>query len=74
MKLAVFDVDGTLLDNLESEDVCYATALREGLGVTTLNTDWRTYEHVTDEGIAVEAYQRAFSVPPSASPKPSIGF
>ena len=66
VKLVVLDVDGTLLDNLESEDVCFAAALREGLGVTTLNTDWRTYEHVTDKGIAVEAYQRAFSVPPSA--------
>jgi hypothetical protein len=29
MHLAVFDVDGTLLDNVASEDACYANALCE---------------------------------------------
>ena len=32
MKLAIFDVDGTLLDNMETEELCYTTALREGFG------------------------------------------
>lgn len=65
MKLAIFDVDGTLLDNLDSEDVCYATALQEGLGLASLDTNWRSYEHVTDEGVAVEAYSRAFGLAPN---------
>lgn len=66
MRLAIFDVDGTLLDNLESEDACYASALRDGLGLPLLDTDWRTYEHVTDEGVAREAHERAFGYAPSA--------
>jgi phosphoglycolate phosphatase-like HAD superfamily hydrolase len=66
VKLVVFDIDGTLLDNLESEDACYAAALNEGLGLAALDTDWRSYEHVTDQGVAVEAYRRAFGVAPSA--------
>jgi phosphoglycolate phosphatase-like HAD superfamily hydrolase len=65
VKLAIFDVDGTLLDNLACEDACYVAALREGLGLLELDTNWRTYEHITDEGVAVEAYQRAFGVRPT---------
>ena len=65
MKLAIFDVDGTLLDNLAGEDACYAAAIREGLGLTELDTNWRTYEHISDEGVAIEAYQRAFGVRPT---------
>src|SRR4051812_10609018 len=66
MKLVIFDVDGTLLDNLESEDACYAQALTEGLELRALDTDWRTYEHATDEGVAVEAYRRAYGKAPSS--------
>lgn len=66
MKLAIFDVDGTLLDNLASEDACYAAALREGLGLAELDTSWNTYEHITDEGVAREAYRRAFGIEPAA--------
>jgi len=66
MKLAIFDVDGTLLDNMESEEACYTAALREGFGLAALDTDWSTYEHVTDEGVAREAHQRAFGRAPSA--------
>jgi phosphoglycolate phosphatase-like HAD superfamily hydrolase len=66
VKLAIFDIDGTLLDNLESEDVCYAHALTEGLELRALDTDWRTYEHATDEGVAVEAYRRAHGKAPSS--------
>lgn len=65
MKLAIFDVDGTLLDNLESEDACYAAALVGGLGLPALDTDWRTYKDVSDEGIAREAHERAFGHAPS---------
>ena len=66
MNLAIFDVDGTLLDNMKSEDVCYAAALRAGFGLTSLDTDWGGYEHVTDEGVAIEAHRRAFGHAPSA--------
>jgi phosphoglycolate phosphatase-like HAD superfamily hydrolase len=66
VKLVIFDVDGTLLDNMETEEACYIAALSEGFGLTALDTDWRTYEHVTDEGVALEAHRRAFGVAPSA--------
>ncbi len=60
MNLAVFDVDGTLLDNLADEEACYAHALREQLRLKKLDTDWARYTHVSDDGIATEAYAREF--------------
>jgi phosphoglycolate phosphatase-like HAD superfamily hydrolase len=66
MNLAVFDIDGTLLDNLAAEDECFLGALRAGLGVRTLSSAWGTYQHVSDQGVAVEAYQREFGSPPAA--------
>jgi phosphoglycolate phosphatase-like HAD superfamily hydrolase len=66
-KLAIFDVDGTLLDNMETEDACYSAALREVLELPSLDTDWTHYEHVSDAAIAVEAYRRHHGSAPSAA-------
>ncbi len=66
-KLAIFDVDGTLLDNMEIEDACYSAALREVLELPSLDTDWTHYEHVSDAAIAVEAYRRHHGSVPSAA-------
>jgi len=41
VKLVIFDVDGTLLDNRETEERCYTTAPCEGFGLTALDTDCR---------------------------------
>ena len=64
VKLAIFDVDGTLLNNLASEDACFAKAVSEVLHLPGLNTDWSTYRHVTDCGIATEAYRQAYDKDP----------
>ena len=64
MKLAIFDVDGTLLNNLASEDACFAKAVSEVLRLPELNTDWATYRHVTDGGVATEAYRRVYATDP----------
>lgn len=66
-KLAIFDVDGTLLDNMEIEDACYSTALREVLELPSLDTDWTRYQHVSDAAIAAEAYRRQHGSEPSAA-------
>lgn len=66
MNLAVFDIDGTLLENEACENACYAAALREVLRLPALETDWSRYKHVSDGGIAVEAYRRQHGSAPSA--------
>ena len=65
MKLVVFDIDGTLLDNLATEDECYVQALRDGLALNAVSADWETYQHVSDHGIAIETYRREFGTTPS---------
>jgi phosphoglycolate phosphatase-like HAD superfamily hydrolase len=67
VNLAVFDIDGTLLNNLAGEDACYAQALREQLALADLDTNWVSYEHVSDDGIATEAYARAYGRAPTAA-------
>jgi len=64
MKLVVFDIDGTLLDNLAAEDKCFVQALRDGLGLNAVSADWATYQHVSDHGIAIETYRREFGTAP----------
>lgn len=67
MNLAVFDIDGTLLNNLMVEDQCFASALGVVLRLREFDTDWASYEHVSDIGIAVEAYRREFGRDPSTA-------
>ena len=64
MKLVVFDIDGTLLDNLAAEDECFVQALRDGLGLNAVSPEWETYQHVSDHGIAIETYRREFGAAP----------
>jgi phosphoglycolate phosphatase-like HAD superfamily hydrolase len=65
VKLAIFDIDGTLLNNLACEDACFAQALSEVLALPALNDDWATYRHVSDMGIATEAYRLAYGIDPT---------
>jgi phosphoglycolate phosphatase-like HAD superfamily hydrolase len=51
MKLAVFDLDGTLLQTSGVDDECYAAALRDVFGIQEMSTDWGSYSDSTDAGI-----------------------
>lgn len=67
MKLAVFDVDGTLTSTFAVDEECFAQAFGQSLGIDTLNTNWWEYEHVTDSGILGEAFSQAFGRAPSST-------
>lgn len=53
MHLVMFDIDGTLVDSHGFEGELYARAIREVLGIDVDRT-WRSYRHVTDNGIVSE--------------------
>lgn len=62
--LAVFDLDGTLTATNEVDSWCFVEAVQGEFGFT-LNDDWGSYEHCTDEGIAREAITAHLGAAPS---------
>jgi beta-phosphoglucomutase-like phosphatase (HAD superfamily) len=58
MHLAVFDIDGTLVDSDEFDGLLYAEAIRNVLGID-LDLDWNRYVNVTDSGILDEILEES---------------
>ena len=50
MHLAMFDIDGTLVESLDQDADCFVSAVRDELGIE-VDTRWHRYTHVTDSGI-----------------------
>ncbi len=63
MRLAVFDLDGTLADTLVVDHRCFIEAFRSAHDIEFLDQDWSTYRHTTDSGITPEVLTRAFGRP-----------
>ena len=53
----IFDVDGTLVQSFEFDEVCYLEAVYEVLGVP-MDDSWDDYPHVTDSGLLMELLRR----------------
>src|SRR5436305_2902981 len=64
-RLAIFDLDGTLTDTNAVDGECYVEAMSTELGCAP-NSDWATYQHCTDAGIAHEALANFFGRPASS--------
>lgn len=62
--LALFDVDGTLIEYNRLDTRAYTEAVKRVLGIDRLEEDWSTYTHVTDKGIIWQLYQSLFSREP----------
>src|SRR4051812_33073627 len=58
MRIALFDIDGTLTASNAIDSLCFADAFRDVFGIE-IDTNWDAYEHTTDRGIATEALIRA---------------
>ena len=60
MKLAIFDIDGTLTNTNSVDNECFVKALAEAHAITEIDTDWATYPHTTDSGITLHIFQEKF--------------
>jgi beta-phosphoglucomutase-like phosphatase (HAD superfamily) len=60
LKLAIFDIDGTLTNTNSVDDECFVKALAEAHAITEIDTDWATYPHTTDSGITLRIFQEKF--------------
>lgn len=65
MKLAVFDIDGTLTETNEVDDRCFVEAFGASHQITDIETDWTKYAHVTDSGLASEIFKQKLGRPPN---------
>ncbi|MEM7704811.1 MAG: HAD family hydrolase [Pseudomonadota bacterium] len=54
----IFDLDGTLVQSVEFDDVLYQEAVSEVVGTRNFDTDWESYRHVTDSGLLTELLAR----------------
>lgn len=59
MKIAVFDIDGTLTRSSGVDDASFVRTAREVLGLGEISLDWNTYPHSTDDSIAAHLIARA---------------
>ena len=58
MKLAIFDIDGTLTETNEVDDKCFVNAFADLHQITDIETDWTKYTHVTDSGLVSEIFNQ----------------
>lgn len=64
MKLAVFDIDGTLTNTNAVDNDCFVQAFAEALEIREINTNWASYPHTTDSGITQYIFQETFGRQP----------
>lgn len=60
MKLAIFDIDGTLLNTNRVDSDCFIWAFAEEFSISDFDLDWSKYEYATNSGIVRAIFQRVF--------------
>ncbi|MEJ2246952.1 MAG: haloacid dehalogenase-like hydrolase [Acidobacteriota bacterium] len=60
IKLAIFDLDGTLTKTNKIDSECFIRALEEANGLSEIQTDWAAYPHTSDSGIIRHIFQERF--------------
>ena len=58
MQLIIFDIDGTLTQTADVDSRCFVQTVKDVLDLDEIDTDWATYRHVTDAGIAADLLER----------------
>lgn len=67
MKLAIFDIDGTLTKTNDVDTQCFVKAFALEFGIEDINTDWASYGHTTDSGITLQIFQEFMGRVPEES-------
>jgi phosphoglycolate phosphatase-like HAD superfamily hydrolase len=65
VRIAAFDIDGTLLNSTGMDDRCYVRAVDDVFGVRDIDTDWSRHKYSTDSGIVHELVKADRGAPPS---------
>lgn len=60
MHLIVFDIDGTLTDSEYQHQTAYVETMK-AIGISNINSNWKSYTHHTDSYILNENYKANFN-------------
>ena len=66
MYLAIFDIDGTLVNSVAIDDECFIQTFKDLYQIDLLGVDWNDFEHVTDSGLTNEIFLNHLSRLPTA--------
>lgn len=58
--LVIFDIDGTIIDSVKTDDDCFMETFRNLYGIDLTGTDWNDFQHVTDSGLTREIFIQNF--------------
>jgi len=64
MRLAIFDIDGTLTETNNVDSVCFVQAMADAHSITGVDTNWGAYTHTTDSYITRELFRKRFGREP----------
>ncbi len=66
MKLAIFDIDGTLTATSKADADCYVQVFKDQFNLEIANGDWDRFKHYTDSGIMAEIFDEEYGREPTA--------
>lgn len=58
MKLIIFDIDGTLSNTVNIDDLAFLVAFKEVFGIKEISTEWQEYGTTTDTGLSKAIVRR----------------
>jgi phosphoglycolate phosphatase-like HAD superfamily hydrolase len=65
MKLAVFDLDGTLTEHVSADEKCFVQAFADAYGIDQLDRHWMDYEHITDSWVVGQVFRTKYGRAPA---------
>lgn len=58
MNLIIFDIDGTIIDSIESDDACFVQSFYELFDLDLKDLDWDTFKNITDSGLTYDIFHQ----------------
>jgi len=67
MNLVIFDIDGTLVDSVKTDDECFVQTFKNLYNIDLSASKWTDFTNVTDLGLTTEIFEQNFGQKPTKS-------
>lgn len=57
MHLIIFDIDGTIIDSVKTDDECFIQSFQDLFNIDLRSADWTNFKNVTDSGLTAEIFK-----------------